>query len=325
VARAIGEVRRRLNDPPVEITLSLLSGYAAYVPADAIGASGVIAAVTAGIALGWWAPWIATPLVRQQGFAVWEALTFVLNALLFVLVGLQLPAILDRLSGESAGWLLGVGAAMSGVVIVTRVVWVHVYTFAVRTLDRREIQRTRRAPWRFRMITAWSGMRGAVSLAAALALPASTPQRDLVVFLTFAVILGTLVVQGLTLPAVIRRLGVHGDDGEAREELKARLVATQAAMVRIEELEAEDWTRQDTLERMTNLYRYRHRRLKARAGKIEDDGYEDRSLAYQRVVREVLEAQRSAVVQLRNEGTISNDVMHRIERELDLEDQRLEI
>jgi CPA1 family monovalent cation:H+ antiporter len=171
----------------------------------------------------------------------------------------------------------------------------------------------------------WAGMRGAVSLAAALSLPADTPQRDLIVFITFAVILVTLVIQGLTLPKVIRAVGLHGDDGEAEEELRARMAATQAALARIVELGAEDWTRDDTLERMTNLYDYRRRRLKARAGKIEDDGYEDRSIAYQRTMREVLEAQRAAVVALRNDGTISNDVMHRIERELDLEDQRLEI
>ena len=131
--------------------------------------------------------------------------------------------------------------------------------------------------------------------------------------------------QGLTLPMVIRALRVEDDDGEAREELKARMVATQAALVRLEELGGEDWTREDTIERMTGLYTYRRRRLKARAGKIDDDGYEDRSEAYQRIVREVLDAQRRAVVDLRREGTISNDVMHRIERELDLEDQRLEI
>jgi CPA1 family monovalent cation:H+ antiporter len=117
------------------------------------------------------------------------------------------------------------------------------------------------------------------------------------------------------------------DDGaqESHEELKARLVATRAALARIEELKSEEWTRDDTVERMRNLYEYRRRRLKARAGTIEDDGFEDRSVAYQTIVREVLEAQRREVVRLRNEGTISNDVMHRIERELDLEDERLEI
>jgi CPA1 family monovalent cation:H+ antiporter len=175
------------------------------------------------------------------------------------------------------------------------------------------------------MVLAWAGMRGAVSLAAALALPAETPQRDLLIFVTFAVILATLVLQGLTLPTVIRRLRVHGDGEEEREELRARLAATEAALARLDELVSEDWTREDSIERMTGLYSYRRRRLKARAGKIDDEGFEDRSYAYQRAVREVLEAQRAAVVALRNEGTISNDVMHRIERELDLEDQRLEI
>ena len=325
VGRVITEIRRHLDDPPVEITISLLSGYAAYVPAEALHVSGVIAAVTAGVAIGWWAPGIASPEVRQQGFALWSLLAFLLNAILFVLIGLQLPAILDGLSGESTGFLLGVALTISAVVIGTRVVWSLFTPFVIRALDRRESQRARRSDWRARMVIAWSGMRGAVSLAAALALPADTPQRDLLVFLTFAVILATLVFQGLTLPALIRRLGVHGDDSEQREELRARLVATQAALARLDELAAEEWTRDETAERMVAFYDYRRRRLKARAGKIEDDGYEDRSFTYQTVVREVLEAQRAEVVRLRNEGTISNEVMHRIERELDLEDERLEI
>jgi CPA1 family monovalent cation:H+ antiporter len=325
VARVIAELRRRLDDPPVEITLSLLSGYAAYVPADQIGASGVVAAVTAGIALGWWAPGIASPLVRQQGFALWTLLTFLLNAVLFILIGLQLPSILDGLSGESPAFLLEIAAVVCLVVIGTRIAWYFTMPFVIRALDRRQSQRARRAGWRIRMVSAWAGMRGAVSLAAALALPGDTPQRDLLVFLTFAVILATLVLQGLSLPWVIRRLRLPSDDGESREELRARLTATRAALDRIDELAAEDWTRDDTAERMAALYQYRQRRLKARAGKIEDDGYEDRSAAYQRMVHEVLEAQRQAIVRLRNEGEISNDVMHRIERELDLEDQRLEI
>jgi CPA1 family monovalent cation:H+ antiporter len=325
IGRVIAEIRRHLDDPPVEITISLLSGYAAYVPAEAVGASGVIAAVTAGVAIGWWAPNISSPEMRQQGSAVWSMLTFLLNALLFVLIGLQLPSILDGLSGESPWFLIGVGAAVSAVVAGTRIAWLLTMPHIIRALDRRPSQVARRAGWRPRMVLAWSGMRGAVSLAAALALPADTPQRDLLVFVTFTVILATLVLQGLTLPTVIRRLGVHGDGAEAEEELRARLVATQAALASLDELAAEEWTRDETAQRMMALYDYRRRRLKARAGKIEDDGYEDRSAAYQRMVREVLEAQRAAVVGLRNEGVISNDVMHRIERELDLEDQRLEI
>jgi CPA1 family monovalent cation:H+ antiporter len=168
-------------------------------------------------------------------------------------------------------------------------------------------------------------MRGAVSLAAALALTADYPQRDLIIYLTFAVIFATLVLQGLTLPWVIRALHVSGDNRDEREELKGRLAATKAALDRVEELAGEEWTRDDTIERMRGLYAYRKRRLAAQAGKVEDDGYEDRSVAYQTLVREVLEAQRREIVRLRNAGTISNEVMHRLERELDLEDQRLEI
>ena len=211
--------------------------------------------------------------------------------------------------------------------MITRLVWQHTIVFVTRTLDRRESVRARRGTWQARTVIGWAGMRGAVSLAAALALDADFPQRDLIVFLTFAVIFVTLVLQGLTLPPLIRLLGVI-DDGteEANEELKARLVATKAALARIDELLEEEWTRDDTLERMRPMYEYRKRRLAARAGKIEaEEDFEDRSFTYQTIVREVLEAQRREIVRLRNEGTISNDVMHRIERELDLEDERLEI
>jgi monovalent cation/hydrogen antiporter len=181
------------------------------------------------------------------------------------------------------------------------------------------------------VVIAWSGMRGAVSLAAALALPLEThagapfPDRDLILFLTFTVIFSTLVLQGLTLPAVIRALGVTDDGSGDNEELKARLYATKAALARLDALAEEEWTRDETIERMRALYEYRKRRFAARAGKIEDDGYEDRSLAYQQMVLSVLAAEREALVELRNEGTISNEVMNRLIRDFDLEESRLEI
>jgi CPA1 family monovalent cation:H+ antiporter len=176
------------------------------------------------------------------------------------------------------------------------------------------------------MVGAWSGMRGAVSLAAALALPADFPQREVVLFLTFSVILATLVVQGLTLPLVIRRLGIHDDGADEREDLAGRRAATEAALAMLDELADAEWTRDDTVERMRGLYRYRRDRLAARAGESDDgDGYEHRSLKYQKMVRRVIDAQRAEIVRLRNAGEISNEVMHRLERELDLEDERLEI
>jgi CPA1 family monovalent cation:H+ antiporter len=174
-------------------------------------------------------------------------------------------------------------------------------------------------------------MRGAVSLAAALALPLRTdagvpfPDRALITYLTFAVIFATLVVQGLSLPMLIHRLRVLQDGGEDHEELRARLTATKAALAQLDELAAEEWTRDDTIERLRRAYEYRKRRFAAQAGKIEDDGYEDRSLAYQQTLQALLGAQRDALVRLRNEGEISNETMNRVVRELDLEESRLEI
>jgi NhaP-type Na+/H+ or K+/H+ antiporter len=175
-------------------------------------------------------------------------------------------------------------------------------------------------------------MRGAVSLAAALALPLTTdageplPDRDLIQFITFSLILVTVAGQGLTLPWLIRKLGVV-DDGteEESEEVKARLVIARAAIDRVGELESEEWTREETIGRVRQLYEIRQRRFKMRAGKIDDDGLEDRSIAYQRLMHEIYAAQRRELVRLRNERTISSEVMRRIERELDLEESRLEV
>ena len=183
-------------------------------------------------------------------------------------------------------------------------------------------------------------MRGAVSLAAALALPltidggAAFPNRDLIVFLTFSVILGTLLAQGLTLPWLIQWLGVDDEDETLRiEEATARVRATEAALERIDELETEDWVLDGTAERVRGAYHYRMRRFTAQLpdgefdGGLDGDGvdYETRSVAYQRLVRELLEAQRSIVIEMRDRGEINDDVLARIERELDLEDSRLEI
>jgi monovalent cation/hydrogen antiporter len=325
VGRLAAAVRRRMDDPPAEIVLSLVTGYAAYLPADRLEASGVLAAVTAGLYVGWRAPELASVASRMLGFSFWEVLEYLLNTILFILVGLQVHPILSALSGRATAVLLGQAALVAAVVIATRIVWLFTVPYLVRAIDRRPSQVARRIGARERLVSGWSGMRGAVSLAAALALPLPFPERDLIVFLTFAVIFATLVVQGLSLPALIRRLGVRGDGVEEREEVRARMEAARAALGRLEELAGEEWTRDDTVERLQGLYEFRLRRLKARVGKIEDDGYEDRSLAYQRLVRELLEAQRQAIVRLRNQGTISSEVMHRIEHDLDLEDSRLEI
>jgi Na+/H+ antiporter len=323
------EIRRRINDIPTEITISLLSGYAGYLPAEALDVSGVLAAVTTGIVLGWKAPEISTASMRLQGYAVWEILIFLLNALLFVLIGLQLPTILEGLKDESPATLLGWAAAVSAAVILTRLLFSEVFTWFIRVVDRRAVQRERRASWRTRVISAWCGMRGAVSLAAALALDPDFPQRNIVLFLTFSVIFATLVLQGLTLPALIKAMHVEDDGADEREELIGRRAAVEAALERIAELQGAEWTRDETAERMRMMYEYRQRRFAVRAGEVEDetglDAMETRSYRYQKMVRSVLGAQRDTLVILRNRGEISNEVMHRLERELDLEEERLEI
>jgi CPA1 family monovalent cation:H+ antiporter len=321
----VAELRRRLDDPVVEIVVSVFTGYAAYLPAELLGVSGVLAAVTTGLYVGWRAPELTSAPTRLLGFSFWEVLVYLANAVLFILVGLQLRPILEELDGTAVAVLVGQGALVSAMVVGVRLGWGFSVPYLIRLVDRRPSQVMRRVGAKGRLMLGWSGMRGAVSLAAALALPLDFPMRDLILFLTFSVILATLVVQGLTLPTLIRRLRLEQDDAEEREELRARLTATQAALERLDELAGADWTRDDTVERLHGTYEFRRRRLKARGGYLEDDGVEDRSLAYQRLVRELLQAQRQAIVRLRNQGQISNDVMHRVERELDLEDTRLEI
>jgi Na+/H+ antiporter len=327
----LAQIRKRIEDPQLSITISLLSGYAAFVPADALGLSGVLAAVTTGIYIGLRGPRIIPARVRLQGVYTWEIVDFLLNASLFVLVGLQLRTIVEGLDGYAWSSVAGWALAVSGAVVLARLVWFFTTPYLIRALDRRPQQRLRRVGPRPRLVLAWSGMRGAVSLAAALAIPFQTdagapfPQRDLIIFLTYAVIFATLVLQGLSLPGLIRMLRVEDDGDGDREEVRARLIATKAALAQLDALSNEEWTREETVERMRALYQYRKRRFAARAGKLEDDGYEDRSLAYQRMVQSVLGAQREALVRLRSDGDVSNEVMNRIVRELDLEESRLEI
>jgi Na+/H+ antiporter len=329
VGMIVAEVRRRLDNPPIEITISLMTGYFAYLPAEAIGVSGVLAAVTVGIYVGRLAPELTTVQQRLQGIAAWEILVFVANSLLFVLVGLQLPAILDELSGRSIETIALATVLVCATVILTRVFWVFPFMHLPHVLSRRE--QDSRPPWQKAALVSWMGMRGAVALAAALALPLETdagapfPERDLIVFITFCVILVTLVVQGLTLPALIRVLELPADGREEKEEIKARIFAADAALARLDALVDEDWVREETAERLRGLYGFRRGRFAARFDDTDEGAIERQSLDFQRLRRELLDAERAAVVGMRNEGRINDEVMRRIERDLDLEDARLEI
>jgi Na+/H+ antiporter len=328
VGYVIRQVRRRLDDPPVEITISLLSGYFAYLPAQAAGVSGVLAAVTVGLYMGWHTPELTSAQTRLQGIAVWEILFFVLNSLLFALIGVQLPGILDALSGRSTATLIGYAALVTAAVIAARFLWVlpGTYVTAYRRRDSRPIPN----PGKAATVLGWSGMRGAVSLAAALALPLTTdagdafPNRPLIIFLTFGVILGTLVVQGLSLPFVAQALGLEDDGRAQKEESKARLYATEAALARLEELADEDWVRDDTLERVRGLFGFRRDRFRSRFDPESDGAIEDRSIAFQRLMRDLLDAERQAVLELRRNRRIDDDVMRRVIRDLDLEEARLD-
>jgi monovalent cation/hydrogen antiporter len=231
----------------------------------------------------------------------------------------------NRLGGRSTSSLIADAALVSVVVILTRIFWVPVFTYVPRFLFRRVRERDPYPPWQAPVIISWAGIRGAISLAAALALPTNLPGRDLIVFLTFAVILVTLVGQGLTLPFLVRRLRLEDDGGAEREDAKARIKAAEAALARLEELEAEGWVREDTAERTRGAYRFRTNRFSARYHGTDDDGVEERSQQYQRLRRELLEAERQAVLRLRNEGTITEDVMQRVQRDIDLEDLRLDL
>jgi CPA1 family monovalent cation:H+ antiporter len=323
VGFVVRQIRRRTNDTPTEVAIALLSGYLAYLPAEGIGVSGVLAAVTIGVYMGWYTPELTTVDTRLSGNAFWEILVFLVNALLFALVGLQLRSLLDRL--DVTGGLLLDALLVVGALIAIRIVWVPIITYVPRLLFRSIRERDPYPPWQAPIVIAWAGIRGAVSLAAALALPIGLANRDVIIFLTFAVILVTRVGQGLTLPLLIRVLGLEDDGGAEREDAKARIVAAQAAIERLDELVREDWVREDTAERLRGLYRFRTSRFRARYDGADDGGAEERSAAYQRLVHELLEAERRAVVDLRNRGVITEAVMQRVSRDIDLEESRLDL
>jgi monovalent cation/hydrogen antiporter len=329
VGYLVAALRRRLDNPPVEVTVSLMTGYFAFIPANAIDASGVLAVVTAGVYLGWRTPELTSVQTRLQGVAVWEILSFVINALLFALVGLQLSTILDELNGRSGSSLIWWGFLVTAAVVVTRLIWGPILMY----LPKFVFPRLRHGPITLGspLVVSWCGMRGAVSLAAALAIPLTTdagrafPERDLIIFLTFCVILGTLVVQGLTLPAVIRAFRLEPDQLAAEEDARARIAAADAAVARLDELLGEDWVREDTAERLRGLYGFRRNRFSSRFDDGDDGAIEEQSQSYQRLRRELLAAERNAVVEMLRRGDISADVERGVLRDLDLEDARLEI
>ena len=340
--------RRHLSeDPSVQNIVSLLTPFVAYLAAEELPHSlwellhelfgvpgdlyfsGVLAVVTTGLYLGRKGPYIISSGTRLQGYATWELITFLLNGLIFILIGLQLRNVVARLDVYSADELIFYAVLVSLTVVLVRILWVFPATYAPRWVSRRLRERDPAPPWRSVTIVAWTGMRGVISLAAALALPFQAsggqfPDRDLIIFLTFCVILATLVVQGLSLPALIRALGLEDDRIGEKEETHGRIQVAEAALERLEELGAQDWVREDTQERVRGLYAYRRNRFASRFDG-DPDGVEERSADYQRLMVELLVAQRQRLISMRDEGSIGDEVMHRIEHDLDLEESRLEL
>jgi monovalent cation/hydrogen antiporter len=253
---------------------------------------------------------------------------FVLNAVIFILIGLQLSAIREGTSIDSLLALVVPGAVISLTAIAARLVWVPLAAIIPRMLSPALRRRDPLPPWPQLLVLGWAGMRGIVSLAAALALPLTTgsgepfPYRDEIIVLTFAVILSTLVVQGLTLKPLIRALKLGEDTTFELEEAQAREAAAQAALARLQELEGQPWVRREHVDRLRAIHTQRLQRSSVFNPGESRAAAEERA-AFRRLRHEILNAQRRAVIELRDQGVISDEVLHRIEQELDVEATRL--
>jgi Na+/H+ antiporter len=323
VGRVGGELLRRLDDPPVEVVISLVIPFAAYLPADRFGLSGVLAAVAAGLVIGSRLSKILGPNSRVLWLSTWKMVGFVLNGFVFVLVGMELPDILAGLAGRSPVTILGLVLLVSVVVVVGRIVWV----FAASLLPgspRRVLARTDAGfATRLTFVIGWTGLRGAVSLAAALALPATFPERDLILFLTFSVIVVTLVGQGLTLPFIVRWARWDGTEPEGDEETVARAAQYQAGLDEIARARASWPTHQPLFDRLESGLRDRTQHLATEDPDETADRRQER-LEHEEIQRGIIAAQRLAVIELRDRRAINDQTLRAIERELDLEEIRME-
>jgi CPA1 family monovalent cation:H+ antiporter len=316
---------RRVEDAPIETTVSLLTPFAAYLPAEHLGVSGVLSVVTVGLYLGWRLPEITDFRTRLEARPVWQMVGFLLNGFVFVLIGLQLPAVLHGLSDEAIPIrrLIWYSVVISVAVIGVRILWVFPATYLPRILSKKIRERDPSPSWRHVMIVAWTGMRGVVSLAAAMALTDSFPKRDLILFLTFVVILATLVLQGLSLPPLIRWLGIEDDGNSEREERDARLKANEAALAKLNETARSDPTKADALQRLRVEYEDHILQLKASAPGHAGKKVRLFSKEYERLSQDALEQERKTILELRNAGAISDEVQRDIQRDIDLAEARL--
>jgi Na+/H+ antiporter len=325
VGAGIGWLRRHLEHAPeVENTISLLTPFAAFIPADRLGLSGVLAVVTVGLYLGRYGPRIIAPETRIQGANMWDMTTFVLEGLIFILVGLDLPLVTRDLAAGSITALIKSGLVISAVAIGVRLLWIFPGTYLPRRLDAWLGRRPEYPPWQNVLFVGWAGMRGADSLVVALALPITVaagspfPARSTIIFVTFVVILITLVAQGLTLAPLIRVLHLVDNDAQAEqdEERIARLRTAKAGVARLEQI----IRRNPKLAEAARRLRAQHlHRLHRYAGQPLDHDDNADAEAHKRVRTDMLAAERRELVNLRDRGVIGDDVMRVVQHDLDLE------
>ena len=332
VGLAIGGVvalfERWVDDGPIEIVISILVPYAAYLIGDRAHASGVIAVIACGMYMSRKSPEYMSPQVRLQATAVWDALTFVLNGIVFVLIGLQLPYVMTQIGGLSHRMLLGYGIGFSAAMIVLRMAWVYGETYIVYAVRRwvQSLEVERPEP-RGLFVIGWGGMRGVLSLAAAVSLPYTLsgggmfPQRSMIIYLAFCLIVATLVLQGLSLPWLIRKVGLsdlgHVDD----EEQEARRIMLQEALVHLARKRSKN---RDQSAMFGELIASYQRRLDAMPAEREEQakGLVDRNSRNEAILA-TLQVEREVLIRLRNEGRIDDEAMRTLQRELDFTESRV--
>ena len=326
----IHRLRMRLRDPLVESTLSLLTPFAAYLAADSLHVSGVLAVVVTGLYLGHHAGQ-AHFATRLQDMVLWRVATFVLESVAFALIGLQLRPVLQDLGSRNPGRLAAEAAIVLSVVILARIAWVFPSIYLPRWVVPRIRVQDPAPRWQATFVLSWAGLRGVISLAAAAALPADVPQRNLLVFLTFTTVLGTLLVQGLTLPWLIRWLRVRAGPDEERADVVAQAAAQQAAseagLRRLDELAADDpaGAPAEVVERLRRLAGYRQAGARERVpeGQPGEQAEPSPSAAFRRLRREMTTAERAEFIRLRDERQIDDEVLDEVLHHLDLEEAML--
>jgi CPA1 family monovalent cation:H+ antiporter len=324
--------RRFVCDPVIEVTLTFLTPFASYLLAEHFHVSGVLAVVTTGLYLSFRSGDIFSTQSRIQAYAVWDVVIFILNGLVFILLGLQLKSILDEIINGSLWQLIYYGLVVSVVVVVVRFIWV----FPVATLPRWMSRRIREREFfdpRYLVIFSWSGMRGVVSMAAALSIPLVTssqdafPNRSLIIFLTFCVIIFTLLVQGLSLPWIVRKLKLP-KHSIVEEEFRVRMQIVSASISHIEENLA--LTDSALLTQIKNKYEIKYSRLQntelpAHFGETKGDPVEEIFNRLTDLELELIQVERKVIQQLHRQGTASEEVLRKVEHELDLEESRLQM